>query len=206
MAIMTYDNAVDLILTPEALQTYVQELRREGSFGPAELTAAAWAGATEAEIADAYQNACSIDPLSASGGVVARMQTTVLVLKALAGVLTAQGELLTATQATNSNLLRPAIFSSNFVVGNPEPLPATVVLRSRNLDIPPDWAVILEPTNVRLVPGEEVDVSVLVIPASPVPAGARPRIAVEGYVAERLLSGVVLDILVPDLREPSEYH
>ena len=65
------------------------------------------------------------------------------------------------------------------------------------IDLPADWTVSVSPAQVSLAPGEQITTTVTVLTGSLVPQGAIPRVSVEGYAGDQLLSGVVFDIVVP---------
>jgi hypothetical protein len=82
-------------------------------------------------------------------------------------------------------------------VSNPLTQTAQIDLQARRIDLPADWIVSVSPAQVTLAPGEVTTITVTVLTGSLVPQGAIPRVAVEGYVGDQLIGGVVIEIIVP---------
>jgi hypothetical protein len=85
-------------------------------------------------------------------------------------------------------------------VGNPLDEAATIDLRARPLDLPADWAVFITPTSATLDPGATMTATVTLIPGTAVVQGAATRVAIEGYVGDELIGGLVLALGVPQER------
>jgi len=66
------------------------------------------------------------------------------------------------------------------------------------VDLPADWLISVSPAQAQLTPGEEMSMTVSIVPGAPVPQGNVPRVTIEGYAGSTLLGGVVLDVLVPN--------
>ena len=101
------------------------------------------------------------------------------------------------TDPATNNLARIFETTHTIEVGNPLTTPATVSVRVRRLDIPPEWIVAVTPTEVTLQPGQQVTATVTINPGSAAVQGTRARVAIEGYAGGQLLGGVVLDVVVP---------
>jgi len=82
-------------------------------------------------------------------------------------------------------------------LGNPLTQTATIEIRVRPIDLPADWVVGVFPAQVTLLPGEQITVTVSIVPGAPAPQGITPSVAIEGYVNGQLLGGVADDIVVP---------
>jgi hypothetical protein len=82
-------------------------------------------------------------------------------------------------------------------LGNPLTQTATIDVRVRPVDLPADWMVSVSPAQVTLLPGEQISMTVSIVPGSPTPQGITPRVAIEGYVNGQLLGGVAVDVVVP---------
>ena len=89
------------------------------------------------------------------------------------------------------------VSGKRFQIGNPLAETATVELRVRRLDLPPDWMVTVSPAAVELGPGEEVTGLLGIRPGLAAVQGTQPRVAVEGYVDGELIGGVVTEVMVP---------
>ena len=101
-------------------------------------------------------------------------------------------------QPTNVSLLA-RVFGTYFTVqiGNPAPQPALIELRLRRLSLPPDWTASVTPITVTLQPGQAITATILIRPGAAAPQGFRAKLAVEGFVENTLLGGVLLEIAVP---------
>jgi hypothetical protein len=53
------------------------------------------------------------------------------------------------------------------------------------------------PSSATPAPGQPITVTVTINQGSAISQGAQPRLAVEGYTNEQLLSGIVIDVWVP---------
>jgi hypothetical protein len=104
---------------------------------------------------------------------------------------------LAAEPIQNDNLTRLFARETTILIGNPLTQTATVVLKIRPIDLPPDWIVTLSPASAILAPGESLTVTVQFVPGSPVPQSTTVRFAVEGYIGSDLIGGVVVDSQTP---------
>ena len=84
----------------------------------------------------------------------------------------------------------------DFSVQNPFDEPATIQLRARRIDIPPDWSIQIIPASVFLGPGEQRTVGVTIDAGAATRTGTRRRVGVEGYGNGELIGGVALDVIV----------
>jgi hypothetical protein len=82
-------------------------------------------------------------------------------------------------------------------LGNPLTQTATIDVVVRPIDLPADWVVSVFPMQVTLLPGEQVTVTVSIVPGAPAPQGSTPSLAIEGYVDGELLGGVTVNVVVP---------
>lgn len=97
------------------------------------------------------------------------------------------------TTATGNSMVQIYNTTSSFEVSNTLPLSLPVVLQTRRIDLPADWAVQVSPALVTTT----ATVTVTIIAGSPLPQGSLPRVAVEGYKGSLLLGGVVVDVVAP---------
>jgi hypothetical protein len=187
------------ILSLETYQAYQDRLSAEG-FNATELEAASLLGLTSEAIESCKQERLASDPEERVGDIIAALAD-------MAESLRGWGEAIADTQ--NSSKLAVAAVSddtqlaqvfettSSFQVGNPLSQTATVELRVRRLDMPADWAVTVTPMTVTLAADEQVTATATIRPGRSV-QGARPRVALEGYISDTLIGGVVLDVMVPE--------
>ncbi len=82
-------------------------------------------------------------------------------------------------------------------VANPKSTAATVDLRVRRIDLPPDWTVTVTPQAPLLQPGERISVTVSIQAGTAAAQGTTPRATVEGYIGNELIGGVAFDVLLP---------
>jgi hypothetical protein len=205
LEVMRAEGIEDMILTPERYAAYQERLREQG-FTPAELEAAALLRLTDAELEEIRQERLAQDPEAVAGSLVERLERLVGDLGRLAHAFrpptsafgSGPSARMLMTSGDYHNLVRSFDHTTSFLVGNPLPETATVELRVRRIDLPPDWTVLLETPSLTLAPGEEVRVSATIQPGTAARQGSVPRAAVEGYISGELIGGVVLDILLPE--------
>ena len=82
-------------------------------------------------------------------------------------------------------------------LGNPFTQTTTIDLNVRPVDLPADWMASVSPAQVTLLPGEQITVTLSIVPGSPAPQGITPSVAIEGYVNGQLLGGVAVNVVVP---------
>jgi hypothetical protein len=205
LEVMRAEGIEDMILTPERYAAYQERLREQG-FTPAELEAAALLRLTDAELEEIRQERIAQDPEAVAGSLVERLEQLVNDLGRIAHAFRPHTSLFVGggggrrlmTSGDDHNLVRTFDHTTSFLVGNPLPETATVDLRVRRIDLPPDWTVLLETTRLTLAPGQEVRVNATIQPGAATRQGTVPRAAVEGYIGGELIGGVVLDILLPE--------
>jgi len=190
------------ILLEETYQDYQERLRTEG-FDDTEIEAARLLRLTDEEIEAVRQERTNADLAEMVGDVIPAMADTAEFLRAWSHAITTTQHFSTSTVAVASlsgdnNLARISETASSFLVGNPLSQTATVELRIRRLDMPSDWAVTVTPVMATLAPGEQVTATVTIRPGPRVVQGTQPRVAIEGYISDTLIGGVVLDVMVPE--------
>lgn len=195
----------DVFVTAADLRAYQERLRSEG-FSAAEIEAAQMLGWSAAEIEADRQATLAADPVAEAGSLMDY-------LAALAGRYREAGNLLrnpvnfgpsasgsagSATGAGTSNLIR--IFEPVNIpiqVANPLAEAATIDLRVRPLDLPPDWSVTVTPAAVTLEPGAQTTVTVSIQAGTAAVQGTQPLIAIEGSAHGQLIDGVALAVMLP---------
>jgi hypothetical protein len=202
LAVMLSEGVEDLTVPLAGVVEYQARLDSEG-FNADEIAAARSIGLADAEIETIRQARIAADPAEMAGSVVSRLRAVASALCSLGPVLQNPpnfeedaGRAADVSLAA-TNLARIFISQTPFQIGNPLVETATVELRVRGLDLPPDWMVTVSPTSVELGPGEEVTGLLSVRPGLAAVQGTQPRVALEGYVDGELIGGVVTDLMVP---------
>ena len=194
------EGLTDSVVEVQDVEAYQQRLGAEG-FNEQELAAARALGLTDEEIEGSRQARIAVEP--APGSLMEGLAALGEALRDLGANLMPSGTRSLPAPATNlaagdaGGLARLYQAVIDFVVGNPADHAVTMQLRVRRLDLPPDWIVTVEPPQVQLDPGESIPAAVRVEAGLAAVQGTQPRVAVEGYVDEALVSGLVLDVVVP---------
>lgn len=203
LAVMLSEGVEDLTVPVAEVEEYQARLATEG-FSAAEVEAARSIGLSDGEIEAIRQARIAADPAELAGSVVTRLAAIADVLRPLGEVLMNPpnfDETTTARSAAallaGTNLARIFGSQTSFRIGNPLGEAATVELRVRSLDLPPDWMVSVSPTSVSLEPGEEVTGLLTIRPGLAAVQGTQPRVAIEGTVDDQLIGGVVTEVMVP---------
>ena len=200
----------DIVRTQEEWQAYQDRLSAEG-WSDVERQAAALTGITPEGLELIRQTYLSANPAGMEGSLYDRLQYRADLYgdvgrmmqnpPKLGPVTTMGGKLVPSAPgdepAETHPLARLSPIHPTIQVGNPLTTTATVDLEVRPLGLPADWVVTLSESSLELAPGESVTVTVMIRPGLPVPQGAQPGIAVEGFVDGRLIGGVAIDVLVP---------
>ncbi|MCU0522380.1 MAG: hypothetical protein MUF84_17025 [Anaerolineae bacterium] len=204
LAVMVAEGTKDLTVEVTTVITYQTRLAALG-FNRTEINAAHSIGMNNEDIEAARQARIAADPKDLAGSVMTRLADVAARLRLLGPVMldpptfdeTAAGLATTAVGARSTTLARIYVSRIPFRIGNPGPEAATVELRVRRLDLPSDWMASVEPASVDLAPGEGVTGTITVRPGLPAVQGTQPRVAVEGFIDDELIGGVVVEVLVP---------
>jgi hypothetical protein len=208
-ATMIAEGVPDSVQTAADVQAYQNRLRTQG-FSQAEIDAAHLLGLTDAEIEAARQEILAADPASGATGMRAYQVQLAATYRELAdmlmnphnfpnqiaGGLSAEPASADAAGSAN-NLAQFYATTATLQVGNPLTQTARVDLEVRRIDLPGDWLVTTDWSSATLQPGQQITATVTIAPGSASVQGTRPRAAVEGYVGDTMIGGVVVAVTVP---------
>jgi hypothetical protein len=191
----------DSVVDAQDVSAYQVRLRERG-FSAEELTAARAFGLADEEIQVVLNRRIDMEP--APGSVMVSLSELSRALHELADSLGDRvttvrdpASALASADVEDHGLTRVYAISLSIPVSNPTSARATIDLRIRRLDMPPDWIVNIQPAQVELEPGQDM-VGILRLQAGLAAVqGTTSRVAVEGYVGDDLLNGVVIDVVVP---------
>lgn len=197
----------DLRVTAGTYREYQQRLATSG-FTTTEVEAAHLAGLPDGTIEKIRQRRMALDPNAVAGSQLDAWRDVATYYRELGTSLYAvpffsisgragQAPAAPALAAQDHDLAGIYTTSFEIVVGNPFDTVKTVDLQLRPVGMPWDWTATLSTNAVTLGPGEEVTVTIDVTPGFAATQGTTPAVAVEGYVEGELLSGVVLQVMVP---------
>jgi hypothetical protein len=196
----------DTPLTVDQVKAYQADLQANG-FSQTEINNFHTAGFNDVQIENLRQQLLASDPNQVAGSPRDKLQALSASFRAASDailhphvfappiVIGGSGKL--PTQATGNTLAQVYQSTVTIQVGNPGASQATIDLRVRPIDLPPNWSVAVFPSQVVLGAGEQTSVTVQVTASSPFPQGSQPSVAVEGYVGTTLLGGVVVQVSVP---------
>jgi hypothetical protein len=207
--IAAQEGITSVIVPPDRIIAAQQQLSTTG-FTAQQIADAHAAGLSDEEIEAVRQSIIAADPLELSreNDVVVKMQElsehlrtlgyAILYPQMFAPTISIGGGAGLRPETTTGNTMAQ-VFESHTTIGlgNPLTQTATIDVLARRVDLPADWLISVSPAQVQLAPGQEISVTVSIVPGAPVPQGSVPRVAIEGYAGSTLLGGVVLDVLVP---------
>ncbi len=129
----------------------------------------------------------------------AELRTEIAELREAAAELQDRYALPTRTLAqAGSASYRIEPVTSRFVVGNPTNRRATVRLVVRPANLPINWSATLDQPSVTLDAGATTEMVLTLSPGSvPVLEDAPVQVAVEGYIGEELIGGIVVQQIIP---------
>ncbi len=105
----------------------------------------------------------------------------------------------------NENMTRIRPIETSFVVGNPTDSTATVNLVVRPVDLPMNWSYKLDQTSVELTAGQEISATLTLNPGdTPVLKDVDVRVAVEGWIGEQHIGGVIIQQRVPVMGQATD--
>ena len=196
------------IVTAAEIYAYQQQLATTG-FSPQAIADYHAVGLSDAEIEQVRQEFLALNPAEAQFDLIAGLRDWAEIYRTLGMHLLHPPVFAPSYSVGGGKLLRPEatygntmaqIFESRMTIllGNPLTQTATIDVLARRVDLPADWLISVSPAQAQLAPGEEISVTVSIVPGAPVPQGNVPRVAIEGYAGSTLLGGVVLDVLVPN--------
>ncbi len=203
--VLIAEGVADVVQTADEVRAYQDQLRTLG-FSQVEIDAAHLLGLSDAEIEAIRQATIAADPNEEAGSMREYQTNLAAVYREWGNAFLNPSNfpepipdsgVARAASAEDNNLAQ--FFQSVFAlqVGNPLSQTATVELVVRRIDIPNDWIVSTDWVSATLAAGQQLTATITVIPASASVQGTQPRIAVEGYIGDQLIGGVVLGIVVP---------
>jgi hypothetical protein len=209
IGIAAQEGITSVIVPPDRIIAAQQQLSTTG-FTAQQIADAHAAGLSDEEIEAVRQSIIAADPLELSreNDVVVKMQELSERLRTLGYAILYPQMFAPAISIGGGGGLRPAATTGNtmaqvfesrttILLGNPLTQTATIDVVTRRVDLPADWLISVSPAQAQLAPGQEISVTVSIVPGAPVPQGSQPRVAIEGYAGGTLLGGMVLDVLAP---------
>lgn len=216
VAVVLQENPGDIFMTEAIYAAYQARLASDG-FTADEIAAARLLGMTDEEIEAVRQQRLAVDPASMEGSVTARMTHYAETLRLLSNAILYPPEPMFMVNYGVSGgrvadgmapdldlpvaldrLTRQHAQETTVLIGNPHAQTETINLSIRSIDLPPDWIVSVSPATVSLDPGEAIIATISISPGTPLPQGAAPRFAVEGYIGTDLIGGVAFESLTPN--------
>jgi hypothetical protein len=191
------------LLAEQDFLAYQQRLANEG-FSAQEIEAARLVGKTDEGLALSLQRRLALQPEDVVGWFDDRMLAAAQAFRELSLTLTfvpmfgsVGGVGLAAAGDAQPSLVRIGDPVYEFQVGNPFTATATIDLRVRRIDLPPDWIIHLSTDSVTLAPGEQVTVTATASPGLPGVQDTLRRFAVEGHANGTLVGGVEFQVYLP---------
>ena len=206
--VLVVENIPDVDITLQDVIDYQNRLSTQG-FSASELAGYQSLGLTVEEIESLRQRYMNVDPEQVVGSPRQKLLALAdrfnnLALRLLYPEVFAPhfsvgggAGLLAVTADSENTMAQVNETLTSIQVGNPLTHTATIELRLRRIDLPPEWGVSVSPAQVTLSANEYVTVTVSILPGAPVPQGITPQVAVEGYVNGELLGGVAIQLIVP---------
>ena len=204
--VLLTEGVADVYVTADDYRAYQERLRTQG-FNATEVEAAHRAGLTDADLEAIRQRRIALDPETQAGSILDHMlemaraygQAADMIL--ITPTFTKGGRAGLASlneQAPLHNLVSLASLTREVQVGNPTAAPATVDLRVRPVDLPPDRSVFVSPTQVLLAPGQVITAEVTMRPGLAAVQGESYTAAVEGFINGTLVGGVAVQVFAPE--------
>jgi hypothetical protein len=202
VAVLQSEGVTSLPISAQAAGAYLERLRTQG-YSPAEVEAMHAAGMSDAQIERDRQELLALAPERLAGDALTQLQLVATRYRAMAADLRAASRFGAGSAATaraagsDHQLAQAAAIQRTIQVGNPFGAPATIDLRVRPIDLPPDWIVSVAPAQLTLQPGQQQAVTVTIVPGTAV-QGSVAQAAVEGYAGDTLVDGVAFNVAVPE--------
>ena len=207
LQVLQKDGVPDRSYTLDEIKGYLQRLQTQG-FKQTEIDAARVIDLTDSQIEAIRQERIASDPAQGTGSVKALLGQMSAALRtagqALAETSTSVQTNATlqasssSTPLTSNNLIRVYQETYPIAIANTNSVTETIQLRVRPIDLPADWGAAVSPITVTLKAGEQTTVNLTVAPGTAAVQGTHPRVAVEGYVNDQLIGGVVQDVIIPE--------
>jgi len=206
--VLVAENIPDVEITVNDVVSYQNRLSTQG-FSATELAGYQSIGLPPEEIERIRQRYIDADPEKVAGSPRAKLSDLANRLNYLAQRLLHPEVFAPAFHVGAGHILQQVIAGSGnnmaqineirttIQLGNPFTQTTTIDISALPVDLPADWMESVSPAQVTLLPGEQITVTLSIIPGSPVPQGITPSVAIEGHVNGQLVSGVAVNVIVP---------
>lgn len=189
---------LDPIFSPDDYRSYLADLKANG-YDAETLAFHRASGLSNAEIADMLASEIA----TLEQGIPTSSPSLNGMLREFAAESRATAQtirrFLPATQIAQSSALEQVAQNAiPFVVGNPTDNEATVRLVIRPVNLPLQWSASLDQTAIILAPGAQTTATLILDPGEhPVLRDVDIQVAVEGYIGDELIGGVLISQRVP---------
>jgi hypothetical protein len=206
--VLVAENIPDIEITINDVISYQNRLITQG-FSADELAGYQSIGLSPEEIESIRQRYIAADPEKLTGSPRAKLSDLANRLNYLAqrllypevfapSIHVGGGHGLQIEMAGSGNTMAQINeIKTTIQLGNPFTQTVTIDLNVRPVDLPADWMASVSPAQVTLLPGEQITVTLSIVPGSPALQGLTPSVAIEGYVNGLLLGGVAVNVVVP---------
>jgi hypothetical protein len=201
------EGVTSVIITQDDVAAMQLDLQTN-DFTQAEKTDAYAVGLTDADLAAIRQSFLAARPSDLAGDLVTAMRQirdNFLNLGAVlqnpptfAPGLSVSGSVAPNQVSSGNEMAQVFETDSTFILANQTGALENIQLTPRRISLPADWNITVSPTQVSLADGQQITVSVHVIPGAPTPQGIVPRVAVEASAGTQFLGGVAIDVVVPN--------
>jgi hypothetical protein len=196
----------DLFLPETDFINFQNRLKTQG-WNDTERQAAKIAGITTEGLELIRQYIIAADPATSTGSQLDSLQSradfygrlgnAILNPPSFGGPVSGHAGLAFSATPGGNNLLRAYGAVETIQVGNPLAQTAVIDLKVRALGLPADWVVSLSQSQVTLEPGQQVTLTVTILPGLPLVQGTQPSLAIEGYVGSQLIGGYAIHMAAP---------
>ena len=203
------EGLVDVSTSAQDFLAYQNRLLTQG-FTAEEIAAGQLVGFDDAALEAIRQRRLALDAATEAGSVLQGWSNLAQAFRELGAAIYEPPAFGVSASYTGGGAARPRLVTpahdlvtlfeseTEFTVGNPLTVTATIDLLIRPLDLPAGWLATVSPHTVTLAPGEQITATASLTPGGSAIQGTTARVAVEGYVGKQLLGGVVVEVAVPE--------